>query len=241
MWAGACLTNDDVNALMMMYPDCNEQSHSVNVCHKVNHNIGEMRLGIYVLCPLLVSLFFILLISGAMPRRARANASATRGPRGPTADLCVLTNSLRRLFAGIASHYLNNELEEARLLVEAMENDQAELTELRKLKREKTKTKLTVKTAVGGKLEKQSSSGEALKAGLTSLATNGSKAAAAIANKRSSLQKGAAPAGKAGFGAVRAAVLMGGAPGAAAGSAAEPKEVQVVVHSSPSTAGLPVN
>ena len=44
-----CLEDDDVDALSMMYPDCEIQSHSVNVCHKVNHNIGFVRVMIYFL------------------------------------------------------------------------------------------------------------------------------------------------------------------------------------------------
>ena len=60
----ACLTDDDVNALAMMSPDCEPQAHSVNVCHKVTHNIGLVRMMIYVALPLFVSLCIILCLSG---------------------------------------------------------------------------------------------------------------------------------------------------------------------------------
>jgi len=58
-----CLSDDDVEALATLYPDCSAVSLSTNVCHKVNLSIGLVRLFVYVLTPLLLALVFILLLS----------------------------------------------------------------------------------------------------------------------------------------------------------------------------------
>mmetsp|Transcript_60681 Transcript_60681/g.180526 ORF Transcript_60681/g.180526 Transcript_60681/m.180526 type:complete len:454 (-) Transcript_60681:1343-2704(-) len=62
----ACLTDDDVEALATLYPDCSDTSVSVAVCHKTSHNIGLVRVMVYVLSPLLIALFIILVFSGIM-------------------------------------------------------------------------------------------------------------------------------------------------------------------------------
>ena len=56
----ACLELDDVEALATLYPDCSGQSLSVVTCHKVAHNIGIVRVALYVLVPLLLALVGIL-------------------------------------------------------------------------------------------------------------------------------------------------------------------------------------
>ena len=55
-----CLTIDDVEAVATMYPDCSGSGISTPVCHKVQHNIGIVRITVYILCPLLITLFCIL-------------------------------------------------------------------------------------------------------------------------------------------------------------------------------------
>ena len=46
-----------MEALATLYPDCSGQSLSVVTCHKVAHNIGIVRVAVYVLVPMLVSMF----------------------------------------------------------------------------------------------------------------------------------------------------------------------------------------
>lgn len=55
-----CLTQDDVEALMVLYPDCVETNRVDVVCPKVNHNIGLVRLSMFVIAPLLIALICIV-------------------------------------------------------------------------------------------------------------------------------------------------------------------------------------
>ena len=62
-----CLTADDVEALTMLYPDCSEATAiSQVVCPKVNHNIGLVRMAVFVLFPLMINLICIVIFNSIM-------------------------------------------------------------------------------------------------------------------------------------------------------------------------------
>jgi len=50
-----CLDLDDLEALQTVYPDC-DGSKVVPVCHRTALNIGLVRLGVYLLIPIIVAL-----------------------------------------------------------------------------------------------------------------------------------------------------------------------------------------
>ena len=49
-----------MEALATLYPDCSGQSLSVVTCHKVAHNIGIVRVSLFVLVPALVTLLVMM-------------------------------------------------------------------------------------------------------------------------------------------------------------------------------------
>merc|ERR1712227_185695 len=57
-----CLSQDDVEALHVLYPDC-DAAISEPVCFKFKHNIGWVRLGIYVGFPVLLCLLLLMLLN----------------------------------------------------------------------------------------------------------------------------------------------------------------------------------
>ncbi len=59
---GVCLSQDDLEALNVLYPDCSH-SISVPVCYKIRHNIGWVRLGVYILTPVICALAVVLLLA----------------------------------------------------------------------------------------------------------------------------------------------------------------------------------
>ena len=50
-----CLTADDLDGLYRLYPDCALRP-TEPVCFKASHNIGLVRLGVYVLIPIILAL-----------------------------------------------------------------------------------------------------------------------------------------------------------------------------------------
>lgn len=66
----ACLTNDDLEALAVLYPDCGDYSLSVNVCHRIQLNLGMVRIMVYVLGPMLIGLGATLLFVGIVHKYA---------------------------------------------------------------------------------------------------------------------------------------------------------------------------
>lgn len=56
-----CLEQDDLDALNTLYPTC-EHAMQQPVCFKSSHNIGWVRLGVYVLVPILIALVVAILI-----------------------------------------------------------------------------------------------------------------------------------------------------------------------------------
>jgi len=73
-----CLTDDDVEALATLYPDCSVASHSVNSCSITLHNIGLVRLMIYAILPLLIALILIILFSSIVHWYHQAELKKTR-------------------------------------------------------------------------------------------------------------------------------------------------------------------
>jgi len=62
----ACLTEDDVEALSTLYPDCvnsTSKRGGVVTCDIVNHNIGLVRMTVFVVFPMLFAFVFIVLFS----------------------------------------------------------------------------------------------------------------------------------------------------------------------------------
>ena len=66
-----CLQQDDVEALSVLYPDC-ELSVSSPVCYKTEHNIGWVRLGTYIVGPALLALLLVLVLNGALRKHTLA-------------------------------------------------------------------------------------------------------------------------------------------------------------------------
>ena len=64
-----CLTEDDLEAINALYPDC---THSISdpVCFKMKHNIGYVRVAVYILLPALIALFFSLLLAACTQKQA---------------------------------------------------------------------------------------------------------------------------------------------------------------------------
>lgn len=62
-----CVQQDDLEALQVIYPDCSH-TFSTPVCYRVQHNIGWVRLGVYVLVPVLLSMFLLMLFNAIVRR-----------------------------------------------------------------------------------------------------------------------------------------------------------------------------
>lgn len=62
----SCLTDDDLEALAVLYPDCGARSLSKAVCHKVNHNIGLVRVMVYVVVPFCIILLVVVILESIM-------------------------------------------------------------------------------------------------------------------------------------------------------------------------------
>jgi hypothetical protein len=63
-----CLSEDDLEALNTLYPDC---THSIStpVCDKTAHNIGWVRLGVWVIVPVIISMLILICIFSYASRR----------------------------------------------------------------------------------------------------------------------------------------------------------------------------
>ena len=61
-----CLTADDVEGIATLYPDCSDHGISQVVCHKVSHNIGVVRIAVYVLVPMVLTLIVMMCCAGYM-------------------------------------------------------------------------------------------------------------------------------------------------------------------------------
>jgi len=73
-----CLEEDDVEALATLYPDCSAHSISSPVCYKHRHRLGLLRVMLYVLCPALGALLFIVVFEAIMHRYARLQLRLAR-------------------------------------------------------------------------------------------------------------------------------------------------------------------
>jgi len=78
----ACLTDDDLEALATLYPDCSVYALSGSSCHKVQMNIGYVRLTVYVLFPMLLALLMVVCCSTIIhefeKRERRRDAEAAK-------------------------------------------------------------------------------------------------------------------------------------------------------------------
>jgi len=72
-----CLTQDDVEALHVLYPDC-DAAISRPVCFKFKHNIGWLRLGVYVLFPTLLMLLLLMLLNGCVRQHQSARLKSAK-------------------------------------------------------------------------------------------------------------------------------------------------------------------
>jgi hypothetical protein len=77
-----CLTTDDFEILSVNYPDCSDYSLTETVCHKVQHNIGNVRLAIYVAFPVFVALMCVICFSSVVhgfERREKERMQKAKG------------------------------------------------------------------------------------------------------------------------------------------------------------------
>ena len=85
----ACLAEDDVEGLSVLYPDCSSLSLSEPVCYSVRHNIGVVRIVWYLFLPLAISMVVILLVASVAHEYLNneleeARASLTTAPQRKT-------------------------------------------------------------------------------------------------------------------------------------------------------------
>jgi len=59
----SCLMNDDLEALSVLYPDCGSYALSGAVCHTVKLNIGLVRIMVYVITPMIITLLCVVACS----------------------------------------------------------------------------------------------------------------------------------------------------------------------------------
>jgi hypothetical protein len=59
----SCLMDDDLEALATLYPDCGPNMLSGAICHKVQMNIGYVRMTVYVLFPAMLALLCVVICS----------------------------------------------------------------------------------------------------------------------------------------------------------------------------------
>lgn len=57
-----CLSDDDLEALNTLYPDC-DRMVTAPVCFKMQHNIGWVRLFVWTVCPVVLIMVFIVCLS----------------------------------------------------------------------------------------------------------------------------------------------------------------------------------
>lgn len=67
-----CLYDDDVEALNVLYPDCSPVMISTNTCYKVQHNIGLVRVMMYLIVPTAITLFIIIAFSSVVAEYQKA-------------------------------------------------------------------------------------------------------------------------------------------------------------------------
>ena len=56
-----CLSEDDLEGLNVLYPSCTH-SFGTPVCDKVNYNIGWVRLGVWIVAPMMLGMFFLVCV-----------------------------------------------------------------------------------------------------------------------------------------------------------------------------------
>ena len=74
-----CLFDDDLEALAVLYPDCNAKSALFeSVCHNINLNIGIVRIAVYLLFPTIICLFMVITCSSVVHGFERREAARHR-------------------------------------------------------------------------------------------------------------------------------------------------------------------
>ena len=74
-----CLFDDDLEALAVLYPDCNAKSALFeSVCHNINLNIGIVRIAVYLLFPTIICLFMVITCSSVVHGFERREAARLR-------------------------------------------------------------------------------------------------------------------------------------------------------------------
>jgi hypothetical protein len=61
-----CLSADDLEGLLVLYPDCTTPIAATPVCYKTQHFIGLVRLGAFVLLPVLLALLLLQLLQACV-------------------------------------------------------------------------------------------------------------------------------------------------------------------------------
>jgi len=69
-----CLTEDDLEGLQVLYPDCSLSSLSSPVCHTVQINLGNVRVGVYLLIPFGLALITVIAFSGYTQSQQRKDS-----------------------------------------------------------------------------------------------------------------------------------------------------------------------
>ena len=67
-----------MEALATLYPDCSTYSLSSPVCYKHRHRLGLLRVMLFVLCPALGALLFIVVFDAIMNRFGRLQLRLAR-------------------------------------------------------------------------------------------------------------------------------------------------------------------
>lgn len=73
-----CLTSDDLQALNAMYPTCGKVITDKPACYAVRHNIGWVRVMVYVLLPGLLTMLFMLCVGNFTQRQAVYRLNSAR-------------------------------------------------------------------------------------------------------------------------------------------------------------------
>jgi hypothetical protein len=76
-YPSVCLAEDDLEGVQTLYPDC-ELSVSTPVCYRVNLNLGLVRIGIFVLMPLIIVLGVLILMQSALQQHNREEIEEQR-------------------------------------------------------------------------------------------------------------------------------------------------------------------
>lgn len=124
-----CLSPDDLEGLNVLYPHCDALLlHSEPVCFKIQHNIGFVRLGAFILIPMLLSMC-LLLMCNALVRKHHLLRIRSRELQIKSKDIHIIgvesqCATARQSISMLQSQILQAEVTEA-MRVEAKANAKA--------------------------------------------------------------------------------------------------------------------